>query len=108
MGVGESFLVVAKMDFFYHQAPESMKSLGTSLALFSHGVGSFLSSFLLSAVASITQRNGGKGWIQNDLNASHLDYYYGFLSILCFCNIIYFLVVCRFYVYRAEVFDVET
>lgn len=105
MGVSEAFLVVGKIDFFYHQAPEGMKSLGTAYSLVTYGVGSFLSSFLLSLVANITQRNGRKGWILNNLNASHLDYYYGLLSILSFCNFFFFLIVCKFYVYKAELFE---
>ncbi|KAK8946559.1 Peptide transporter PTR3-A [Platanthera zijinensis] len=105
MGAAEAFLVAGKIDFFYHQAPESMKSLGTSFSLVSYGVGNFLSSFMLSLVADATRRNGGKGWILNNLNASHLDYYYGLLLILCLCNFFVFLIVCKFYVYKAEVFE---
>ncbi|XP_020688616.1 protein NRT1/ PTR FAMILY 5.2 [Dendrobium catenatum] len=108
MGVSEAFLVVGKIDFFYHQAPEGMKSLGTAYSLVTYGVGSFLSSFLLSLVANITQRNGRKGWILNNLNASHLDYYYGLLSILSFCNFFFFLIVCRFYVYKTELYETLT
>lgn len=105
LGMGEAFLIVARLDFFYHQAPESMKSLGSSISLFCHGAGMFLSSFLLSFMARFTQRNGRKGWILNDLNASHLDYYYAFLAVLCLCNFLYFLIVCRFYVYKPDVFE---
>ncbi|XP_016183414.1 protein NRT1/ PTR FAMILY 5.3-like isoform X2 [Arachis ipaensis] len=46
-----------------------------------------------------------KGWILNNLNASHLDYYYALLAVLNFLNLIFFLVVVKFYVYRAEVSD---
>ncbi|KAK8964076.1 Peptide transporter PTR3-A [Platanthera guangdongensis] len=105
MGASEAFLVVGKIYFFYHQAPESMKSLGTSFSLVSYGVGNFLSCFMLSLVVDATRRNGGKGWILNNLNASHLDYYYVFLLILCLCNFFFFLIVCKFYVYKAEVFE---
>ena len=82
-----------------------MKSLGTSYSTTAIGTGNFLSSFLLSTVANLTRRNGRKGWILNNLNASHLDYYYGFFAILNFLNFIFFLVVSRYYVYKAEVSD---
>ncbi|CAA6673294.1 unnamed protein product [Spirodela intermedia] len=52
---------VAKIEFFYDQAPESMKSLGTSYAMTTLGVGNFLSSILLSSMASLTRRNGHRG-----------------------------------------------
>lgn len=104
MGVADAFLVVGKIEFFYDQAPESMKSLGTSYSLTAVGVGNFLSSFLLSTVSNITRKNG-KGWISNNLNASHLDYYYGFLCILALVNFIFFLFVSKIYIYKAETFE---
>ncbi|XP_021290185.1 protein NRT1/ PTR FAMILY 5.2-like isoform X2 [Herrania umbratica] len=105
MGTADAFLEVAKIEFFYDQAPESMKSLGTSYSTTSLGIGNFLSSFLLSTVADITKKHGHEGWILNNLNKSHLDYYYAFFAILNFLNFIFFLVVIKFYVYKAEVSD---
>ena len=104
MGTADAFLEVAKIEFFYDQAPESMKSLGTSYSMTTLGVGNFLSSFLLSTVSRIT-KDHGQGWILNNLNASHLDYYYGFFAILNVLNLVLFLVMVKFYVYRAEVSD---
>ncbi|CAK9329215.1 unnamed protein product, partial [Citrullus colocynthis] len=105
MGTADAFMEVSKIEFFYDQAPESMKSLGTSYSTTALGTGNFLSSFLLSTVSDLTSRHGRKGWILNNLNASHLDYYYGFFAILNFLNFIFFLVVSRYYVYKAEVSD---
>lgn len=105
MGIADAFLEVAKIEFFYDQAPESMKSLGTSYSMTSLGIGNFLSSFLLSTVSHITKKHGDKGWIRNNLNDSHLDYYYAFFAILNFLNFIFFMVITRFYVYKAEVSD---
>ncbi|CAI0383094.1 unnamed protein product [Linum tenue] len=105
MGTADAFLEVAKIEFFYDQAPESMKSLGTSYSTTSLGIGNFISSFLLSTISDVTKRHGHKGWILNNLNASHLDYYYAFFSVLNFLNLGFFLVVIRFYVYKAEVSD---
>ncbi|PIA65686.1 hypothetical protein AQUCO_00100884v1 [Aquilegia coerulea] len=96
---------VAQIEFFYDQAPESMKSLGTSYSTTSLGIGNFFSSFLLSTVSDITERKYHKGWILNNLNDSHLDYYYAFFAVLNLVNLVFFVVVCRFYVYRAEVSD---
>ncbi|GAY45438.1 hypothetical protein CUMW_089530 [Citrus unshiu] len=101
----DAFLEVAKIEFFYDQAPESMKSLGTSYSMTTLGVGNFLSTFLLSTVSDITKRHGHKGWILNNLNVSHLDYYYAFFAILNVLNFVFFLVVAKFYVYKAEVSD---
>ncbi|KAL7177607.1 hypothetical protein ACSBR2_030881 [Camellia fascicularis] len=105
MGSADAFLEVAKIEFFYDQAPEGMKSLGTSYAMTSLGIGNFISTFLLSTVSRITKQNGHQGWILNNLNASHLDYYYAFFSILNLLNFVFFLGVCKMYVYKAEVSD---
>ncbi|KAL2921286.1 Protein NRT1/ PTR FAMILY 5.2 [Bienertia sinuspersici] len=103
MGVADAILEVAKIEFFYDQAPEGMKSLGTSYSTTSLGVGSYLSSFLLSTVSRVTTKYGHQGWILNNLNASHLDYYYGFFVILNVVNFIFFLLISRSYVYSAEI-----
>lgn len=102
MGTADAFIEVAKIEFFYDQAPESMKSLGTSYSMTSLGIGNFLSSFLLSTVSNITKRNGN-GWVLNNLNASHLDYYYALIAALSAANFFVFLLISKFYVYKAEV-----
>ncbi|KAK1289477.1 Peptide transporter PTR3-A [Acorus calamus] len=102
MGVADAFLEVGKIEFFYDQAPENMKSLGTSYSMTSLGIGNFLSSFLLSTVSRITRRHGHNGWVLNNLNKSHLDYYYAFFAILNFLNFVFYLAVSKFYIYKAE------
>ncbi|KQJ97034.1 protein NRT1/ PTR FAMILY 5.2 [Brachypodium distachyon] len=103
MGVADAFLEVAKIEFFYDQAPEGMKSLGTSYSMTSLGIGNFLSSALLSTVSHLTRRHGSGGWIQNNLNASRLDLYYAFFVVLNCANLVLFFVVCRMYVYNIEI-----
>ncbi|KQJ97033.1 hypothetical protein BRADI_3g28410v3 [Brachypodium distachyon] len=103
MGVADAFLEVAKIEFFYDQAPEGMKSLGTSYSMTSLGIGNFLSSALLSTVSHLTRRHGSGGWIQNNLNASRLDLYYAFFTMLNCANLVLFFAVCRMYVYNVEV-----
>ncbi|KAG5078739.1 hypothetical protein JHK86_002804 [Glycine max] len=105
MGAADAFVEVAKIEFFYDQAPESMKSLGTSYSMTTLGIGNFLSTFLLTTISHVTKKHGHRGWVLNNLNASHLDYYYALLAILNFLNFIFFMVVTKFYVYRAEISD---
>ncbi|CAA0818644.1 Protein NRT1/ PTR FAMILY 5.2 [Striga hermonthica] len=102
MGIADAFLEVAKIEFFYDQAPQGMKSLGTSYSMVSLGVGNYLSTLLLSTVSRLTKGDHEEGWVGNDLNNSHLDYYYALLAALNFFNFIFFLLLVRFYVYRAQ------
>lgn len=67
------------------------------------GIGNFLSSALLSTVSHLTRRHGSGGWIQNNLNASRLDLYYAFFTMLNCANLVLFFAVCRMYVYNVEV-----
>ncbi|KAJ0570983.1 putative proton-dependent oligopeptide transporter family, MFS transporter superfamily [Helianthus annuus] len=103
MGIGDSFLEVARLEFFYDQAPEGMKSLGTAYWTTGIGVGYFLSSFILSTVADVTKKNGRKGWILDNLNESRLDYYYAFYALLSFVNLLFFILVAKYFVYNNEV-----
>eukprot|EP01018_Ginkgo_biloba_P015172 Gb_08056 [translate_table: standard] len=102
MGIAEVFTVIAMLEFFYDQSPHDMQSLGTAFFTSSLGVGNFVSSFLLTTVTKITGRGNHKSWIVNNLNDSHLDYYYAFLAILSFLNIIFFLIVSHLYNYKKE------
>ncbi|KAK8946973.1 Peptide transporter PTR3-A [Platanthera zijinensis] len=100
MGAATTMVEVGKMEFFFDQAPVGMKSLGSSFSTTSVGLGNFLSSFLLSTVEKITGKGGMNGWIENNLDESHLDYYYGFLAVLSILNLIMFLAVSKFFVYN--------
>lgn len=104
MGLADAFLVVGKIEFFYDQAPESMKSLGTAMSLTAYGIGNFLSSFLLSTVTRVT-RDRGHAWVANNLNASNLDYYYAFLTALGAVNFVAFLALSARYRYKAQSTD---
>ncbi|CAN6323780.1 unnamed protein product [Urochloa humidicola] len=106
MGAADAFLVVGQIEFFYDQAPESMKSLGTAMSLAAYGVGNVLSSAVLSLVERVTAAAAGKKgatpWVANDLNASRLDCYYAFLAALAAANLAAFAALSCGYEYRAE------
>ncbi|MBA0821981.1 hypothetical protein Goarm_018804 [Gossypium armourianum] len=103
MGVADSLVEVAKLEFFYDQAPDGMKSLGTSYFTSSLGIGHFLGSSILTTVSDITMTNGHTGWILDNLNISHLDYYYAFLAAMGSLNFIFFLIVAKYFVYNVDV-----
>ncbi|KAK6940627.1 Proton-dependent oligopeptide transporter family [Dillenia turbinata] len=101
-GIFDCLFDIAKLEFFYDQAPGGMKSMGTSYFTTSMGVGSFLNSFLITTVANITKKSGN-GWILDNLNLSRLDYYYAFLAVLSFINFLIFLFIVKHYVYNVDV-----
>uniref|UniRef100_A0A0D9WF89 Major facilitator superfamily (MFS) profile domain-containing protein n=1 Tax=Leersia perrieri TaxID=77586 RepID=A0A0D9WF89_9ORYZ len=103
IGVGDVFNSVGILEFFYDQSPQGMQSLGTTFFTSGLGVGNFLNSLLVTAVDRITRRGGaGKSWIGDNLNDSHLDYYYVFLLLLAVINLAVFVWVASRYEYKKE------
>ncbi|KAK8661935.1 hypothetical protein V6N13_091523 [Hibiscus sabdariffa] len=107
LGIADVFNAIGLLEFFYDQSPEDMQSLGTTFFTSGIGVGNFLNSFLVTMVDKITSRGNNKSWIGDNLNASHLDYYYGFLLVISTLNLGAFLWASRKYVYKREAKEVN-
>ncbi|KAG2653239.1 hypothetical protein PVAP13_1NG440238 [Panicum virgatum] len=82
----EVFCYIAQLEFFYAEAPETMKSTCTSLALLTIALGSFLSSSIYAIVAAFTATGGSAGWISDNLNQGHLDYFFWAMAAMCTLN----------------------
>lgn len=106
LGIADVFHAIGLLEFFYDQSPEEMQSLGTTFFTSGIGVGNFLNSFLVTMVDKISGRDGRKRWIGNNLNDSHLDYYYGFLLVISTINLGVFLWVSSKYNYKRETIEV--
>lgn len=87
MGIAEVFFFIGRLEFFYEQSPDAMRSLCSALALLNTAIGSYLSSFILTLVAYFTTMGGKGGWIPDDLNKGHLDYFFWLLVSLGLINI---------------------
>ncbi|XP_020094730.1 protein NRT1/ PTR FAMILY 8.3-like isoform X2 [Ananas comosus] len=87
----EMFSLITQLEFFYGQAPDSMKSTCTAFALLTISLGHYLSSMIIAVVAALTTAGGRPGWIPDDLNKGHLDYYFWVLTILCLVNFVVYL-----------------
>lgn len=102
LGVADVFNAIGLLEFFYDQSPENMQSLGTTFFTSGIGIGNFLNSFLVTMVDKITGRGENRSWIGDNLNESHLDYYYGFLLVISIVNLGAFLWASSKYVYKKE------
>uniref|UniRef100_A0A2C9WFW5 Major facilitator superfamily (MFS) profile domain-containing protein n=1 Tax=Manihot esculenta TaxID=3983 RepID=A0A2C9WFW5_MANES len=77
-----------------------LRSMGLSLYLSGIGVGSFLSSFLVSVIDKATDGDGKESWFCNNLNRAHLDYFYWLLAAISAAGFILYLNFARSYIYR--------
>ncbi|GMQ02145.1 hypothetical protein CsSME_00048507 [Camellia sinensis var. sinensis] len=91
LGIANVFTVVGQQQFLYDQAPNELKSLGLCLYLSIIGIGSFLSSFLISGQVS---------WFDNNLNRGHLDYFYFLLAGLSSVGLVAYLYFAKSYIYN--------
>ncbi|OAY66841.1 protein NRT1/ PTR FAMILY 5.1 [Ananas comosus] len=103
LGIGDVFNAIGILEFFYDQSPEDMQSLGTTFFTSGIGLGNFLNSLLITVVDKATS---GSSWIGNNLNESHLDYYYAFLMVISGINLGVFVWFARCYRYKKETLEV--
>ncbi|GLT27071.1 hypothetical protein SLA2020_020990 [Shorea laevis] len=94
MGAADVFARVGLQEFFYEQVGKDMKSVGLALYLSVFGVGNFVSSFLVSIVEKAS------GWLSDDLNQAHLNYFYCLLFGINVVGLIAYLYFAKSYMHR--------
>lgn len=107
IGIADVFNAIGLLEFFYDQSPDDMQSLGTTFFTSGIGVGNFLNSFLVTMVDKISGMGERKSWIGDNLNDSHLDYYYGFLLVTASLNLGAFLWASNRFIYKRETASVK-
>lgn len=91
VGITEMLFYIAQLELFYEESPNSMRSLCSALLLLSSSLGYYLSSFILIVVTYVTRNAGKSGWITDNLNEGHLDYYFWLLAGLSFLNLLVYI-----------------
>lgn len=99
-GIADVFTLVGLQEYFYNEAPDSMRSLGIAFYVSIIGVSSFLNSLVITLVEGITKRGGHQGWLVNNLNRCKLDYFYWLLAILSAVNLCCFVYIAHVYTYK--------
>ena len=97
LGAAEVFTFVGQLEFFYDQSPDAMRSLCSALSLLTTSLGNYLSSFILTVVTYFSTRGGNPGWIPDNLNGGHLDYFFWLLAGLSLLNMLMYTVVAKRY-----------
>jgi len=97
VGASEVFMYVGQLEFFNGQAPDGIKSFGSSLCMASMSLGNYMSSLLVYIVMGITERGGNPGWIPNNLNVGHLDRFYFLVAALTALDFVLYVLCARWY-----------
>lgn len=95
IGISEIFASITSLEFFYSQAPHSMRSVSQALNLFTNALGSWLTIPLTLLVNA----NPNDPWIASDVNDGHLDYYFYLLAGLMLLGLAVFIYIARKFVY---------
>lgn len=103
IGCAEVFTFIGQLEFFYEQAPDAMRSLGSALSLTTVALGNYLSSLLVTIVNKASTKGGRLGWIPDNLNYGHVHYFFFLLAILSIKNLIAFFVIAKWYKYKRPI-----
>ncbi|KAI6677024.1 hypothetical protein NL676_037820 [Syzygium grande] len=100
-GIAEAFISIGHLEFFYDQAPESMRSSATALLWTSISAGNYLSTFLVTVVHKYSAKPDGSNWLPDrNLNRGKLEYFYWLLTLLQALNLVYYVCVAKFYTFK--------
>ncbi|CAK7322874.1 unnamed protein product [Dovyalis caffra] len=102
LGSADLFTLAGMMEFFFTEAPKSMRSLATSLSWASLAMGYYLSSVLVSVINRVTSIYGHKPWLfGSNLNEYHLERFYWFMCVLSALNVFHYLFWASRYKYNS-------
>ncbi|KQK01027.1 protein NRT1/ PTR FAMILY 7.3 [Brachypodium distachyon] len=97
IGASEVFMYVGQLEFFNGQAPDGVKSFGSSLCMASISLGNYVSIMLVSVVTSLTAGERRPGWIPGNLNSGHLDRFYFLLAALSLVDLAVYVACAMWY-----------
>ncbi|KAL4275891.1 hypothetical protein HN51_058855 [Arachis hypogaea] len=97
LGASKVFMFAGQVEFLYDQSLDAMRSLCTTLPLVSFALGNYLNSLILTVVIHFTTQGRKLGWILDNLNEGHLDYFFWLLAGLSFLNLLVYIVTAKNY-----------
>ncbi|KAL5100351.1 hypothetical protein RYX36_004678 [Vicia faba] len=103
LGSADLFTLAGLLEFFFSEAPSSMRSLATSLSWASLAMGYYLSSVIVSIVNSVTGNGNHKPWLSgSNLDDYHLERFYWLMCVLSGLNFLHYMYWAARYKYRGR------
>ncbi|PKU63657.1 protein NRT1/ PTR FAMILY 7.3 [Dendrobium catenatum] len=97
IGASEVFMYVGQLNFFNGQAPDGIKSFGSSLNMASISLGNYVSIMLVSVVMAATASGERPGWIPSNLNSGRLDRFFFLLAALTAVDLVLYILCAMWY-----------
>ncbi|KAG2660842.1 hypothetical protein PVAP13_1KG463200 [Panicum virgatum] len=95
---GEEITIAWQIPQYFFLAA---RSTCTSLALLTIALGSYLSSSIYAIVAAFTATGGSPGWISDNLNQGHLDYFWA-MAAMCTLNFFVYTAFAKNYKLKSQ------
>ncbi|XP_047042518.1 protein NRT1/ PTR FAMILY 8.3-like [Lolium rigidum] len=86
------FCGIAQLEFFYGEAPASMRSICSALSFLALSLGFYVNTAVVTAVSHLRP-----GWLAPDLNAGHLDYYFWLWAVIGAGNLLLYMLLAARY-----------
>ncbi|XP_047043660.1 protein NRT1/ PTR FAMILY 8.3-like [Lolium rigidum] len=86
------FCGIAQLEFFYGEAPVSMRSICSALSFLALSLGYYVNTAVVTAVSRLRP-----GWLAPDLNAGHLDYYFWLWAVIGAGNLLLYMLLAARY-----------
>ncbi|GAB2287007.1 hypothetical protein Dimus_021393 [Dionaea muscipula] len=97
VGASEVFMYIGQLEFFNGQAPDGIKSFGSSLCMASISFGNYISSLLVHMVMKFSARGDHPGWIPPDLNSGHIERFYFLIAGATALDFVVYVFCARWY-----------
>ncbi|KAF7044407.1 hypothetical protein CFC21_053634 [Triticum aestivum] len=90
-GTAGVFAGIGMVEFFYDEAPYTVKSLCAAFSQLAVASAAYFNALVFSVVAVATKHGGAPGWIPDNLNEGHLDYFFWMMAALSLLNLAQFV-----------------
>eukprot|EP00889_Picochlorum_renovo_P008596 jgi/Picre1/35626/NNA_003087.t1 len=100
VGMSEVGAMIGSMELFYQEAPDGMRSTCAALQLLCTGLGSYVAAAFVAIIQAITATGGSPGWVADNVNEGHMDYFFFTLAIIMAIVLVGYVFIARAFVYR--------
>ncbi|CAM6097818.1 unnamed protein product [Calypogeia fissa] len=104
----ELFFYVASYEFFYHEAAQTTRSVGSSFTYTATALGHYFSTIIVNITNHVTRHEQGGSWLKGQLNDGGLEKFYWLLAVIIGVDLVLFSAASHFYQYKHNWYSPET